>query len=137
MDFGNVKILFVFHFIGCFFFFLSVLVLRYSYRGEAAGACIAKYQLAFLHACLPVCHFAHLCICAIVHHACQTACFAISPPSSLVILLVDSCHMCLKQSLPSSGLCCLSPPPRSCLNSSHGSCSCANMRLCLPIHMRA
>lgn len=67
----NVKILFVFH-----FYVVAVAVLRYSYQGKAAGACIAKYQSA----CLFVCHFAHLCICLIVQHACQTVCLSIFSP---------------------------------------------------------
>lgn len=56
-------------------------LLRYSYRGTAAVACIAKYQPACLPAFQSVCHFAHLCISVTVQPACHAACFAIfSPP---------------------------------------------------------
>lgn len=97
--FENVKILFVFH-----FYALSVLVLRYSYQCKAAGAYIAKYQPACLSVCLSFCPSGHLYDCPACPSDCLLCHFFLS-----VILLVDPCHMCLEQSLPTLGLCCLSP----------------------------
>lgn len=106
--FENVKILFLppphFHTV-------SVLVLGYSCRGEAAEACIV----------ISVCLSVNLPICASVRLSSMTvrlAALPFFPPS--IILLVDSCHMCLKQSFSSSGFCCLSPSVPELV-----SCSCA------------
>lgn len=94
----------------CLFFIFTpflLLLLRYSYHAKAAGACIAKYLSSCLSVRLSFRPSVHLCDCP----ACLSDCL-LCHFSSLhsVILLVDFCHMCLKQSLHSSGLCCLSPP---------------------------
>lgn len=74
--FENVKIQFVFHFHA-----VSVLVHRYSYQGNAAGACIAKYQSVCQSVSLSVFPSVHLCDCP----ACLSDCLLCHffPPSLL------------------------------------------------------
>lgn len=98
--FENVKILFAFHF---FFSPFPCFCLDIHIRVKAAGACIAKYQSA---CCLSV----RLSFCPSVRLSSLSDCLLCHFSPLSVILLVDSCHMCLKQSLHSSGLGCLSPP---------------------------
>lgn len=95
--FENVKILFFFFkFSHCFCARAWIFMSWWGSRG--------------LHSKISVCLFVSLPICASVWLSSMTvrlAALPFFPPS--IILLVDSCHMCLKQSFSSSGFCCLSP----------------------------
>lgn len=82
---------------------------------------------ACLSVCLSFCPSVHQCDCPGRLSRCLL-CHFFSP--LCVILLVDSCHMCLKQSFSSSGLCCLSPPAPGFVAWIVRAGACADMCLC-------
>ena len=116
----------------CFSFLLCFLVgLQYSFQGKGCGGLHSKISL-----CLFVCLSVILPICASVWLSSVPVRLSALPfhPPLCYSPLVDSCHMCLKQSFSSPGLCCLSP---SAPELDSWLCVCAYMCLCLSIHMQA